>query len=501
MPSRPPWPTQRGSVFFADAADSSRLSRAVAAGRIRRLGRGVYTADLESSADGLMARNRWRIVAHFVPDALIADRSAAVAGRLTETVLFVVSNERSEPVELPGLIVAPRRGVGPLPDDPPWAEGLRMASLARALVDNLAISRKRGRGPARTLSRREYEDWVARLAHQYTVDQLNNIRDRAKEIAAELGHPERIEAIDDTIGAGLGTRQVRAAGRLLAARQRRTDWDPARLELFTAVARGLPEAIRALDVLETLPATEDELDSSLPFYEAYFSNFIEGTEFTIDEAERIVNSGVIPASRPEDAHDILGTYRLVADPVERAEVADAPDEFLDQLCRWHAQVMEGRPAKRPGMWKEVPNQAGTYTFVAPELVEGTLLEGFSLLGSLDAPFARALYLMLVVAEVHPFADGNGRLARAVMNAVLTAAGETRILVPIVWRNEYLTVMRQVSRERRIDLYVRTLGFARQWTSRITWNDAPVTRAQLDITNALLDSTEAEHTGRRLTLPN
>jgi Fic family protein len=83
------------------------------------------------------------------------------------------------------------------------------------------------------------------------------------------------------------------------------------------------------------------------------------------------------------------------------------------------------------MWKEIPNQAGTYTFVAPKLVEGTLLEGFALLGSLGPPIARALYLMLMVSEVHPFDDGNGRLARAVMNAVLTAAGETRILVPIV----------------------------------------------------------------------
>jgi Fic family protein len=501
MPSAPVWPTQPGSVFFADAAESSRLSRAVAAGQIRRLGRGIYSADLERGADELIARNRWRVVAHFVPDALIADRSAAIAGRLTEAVLFVVSNERSEAIELPGLIIVPRRGVGPLSDDLPWSEGLRMASLARALVDNLAISRRRGRGPARTLSRREYEDWVARLAQQHTVDQLNNIRDRAKEIAAELGHPERIEVIDNIIGAGLGTRQVRAAGRLLVARQRGTAWDPARMELFTAVARDLPQAIRTLDVLETLPAAGHELHSSLPFYEAYFSNFIEGTEFTIDEAERIVKSGVIPANRAEDAHDILGTYRLLADAVDRTYVADAPDEFLDQLRRWHAHIMQGRPAKRPGMWKETPNQTGTYTFVAPELVEGTLLEGFALLGSIDLPIARALYLMLIVSEVHPFDDGNGRLARAGMNAVLTAAGETRILVPIVWRNEYLTALRQLSRERRINLYVRTLGFAQQWTSRITWNDAAVTRAQLEVTNALLDSTEAEETGRQLILPD
>ena len=50
------------------------------------------------------------------------------------------------------------------------------------------------------------------------------------------------------------------------------------------------------------------------FFEAYFSNFIEGTEFEIDEAEEIVFGGVIPEERPADAHDVLGTFGVVTDP-------------------------------------------------------------------------------------------------------------------------------------------------------------------------------------------
>ncbi len=34
----------------------------------------------------------------------------------------------------------------------------------------------------------------------------------------------------------------------------------------------------------------------------------------------------------------------------------------------------------------------------------------------DAGFPRALLAMFVVAEVHPFNDGNGRLARLVISA-------------------------------------------------------------------------------------
>jgi Fic family protein len=37
--------------------------------------------------------------------------------------------------------------------------------------------------------------------------------------------------------------------------------------------------------------------------------------------------------------------------------------------------------------------------------------------------------MFLISEVHPFDDGNGRVARAFMNAELVAAGHCRILIP------------------------------------------------------------------------
>jgi Fic family protein len=41
--------------------------------------------------------------------------------------------------------------------------------------------------------------------------------------------------------------------------------------------------------------------------------------------------------------------------------------------------------------------------------------------------------MFLVAEVHPFSDGNGRLSRIMMNPELVAAGEQRIVVPTIYR--------------------------------------------------------------------
>lgn len=48
----------------------------------------------------------------------------------------------------------------------------------------------------------------------------------------------------------------------------------------------------------------------------------------------------------------------------------------------------------------------------PGLVRGTLMRGWEIARALRTPFQRAAMVMFVLTEVHPFADGNGRIARA-----------------------------------------------------------------------------------------
>jgi hypothetical protein len=503
MARRPttPWPTTPGSVFFGDVSSVATLSRAVRDGRVRRVARGLYTADLRTGPVELVARNRWLIVARLVPDALIADRSAAGGGMPAAGVLTVVSSLRREDLALPGLVIAPRPGPGPLEDDLGWAAGLRLTSDGRTLVDNLAVSRGRSGKVARTLSRAELEDWVVRTAQRRPDGWLVGLRSRALQICEELGVPERGPLVEEILGVAAGTRKARdGAGRLLLARAAGREFDPARVARFDDLARFLAAIPDDLDIPSLLPARADEPVTSLPFFEAYFSNFIEGTEFTVEEAEAIVASQEIPADRPEDAHDVLGTFEAVADPELRAAVPDTSDQLLALLERRHRLVMGGRPDKRPGRFKEKSNQAGSYVFVAPGLVEGTLVEGFRRLVDLPPGFPRAVYELFLISEVHPYDDGNGRVARAAMCAELTAADAARIVVPIVFRNEYQTALRSLSRDGRTDLYVRTLAYAWRWTASMPWQDRAAVDGYLVATNALTDSTDAERAGIRLQLP-
>src|SRR5205823_6347889 len=136
-------------------------------------------------------------------------------------------------------------------------------------------------------------------------------------------------------------------------------------------------------------------------------------------------------------HDVLGTFRIVSDLTEMSRIPTNADEFEALLKDRHARIMEGRPDKKPGEFKTQGNQAGNTAFVIPDLARGTLEKGFEFLNALGEPLQRAIFMMFLVSEVHPFVDGNGRVARAMMNAELVATGQERIIIPTAYRTDYL----------------------------------------------------------------
>lgn len=90
------------------------------------------------------------------------------------------------------------------------------------------------------------------------------------------------------------------------------------------------------------------------------------------------------------------------------------------------------------------NRAGNTIFVSPELVLGTLEKGFEIIMAASTPANRAALATFVVAEVHPFTDGNGRTARLALNLFLSAAGLTRIIIPTAYRDDYPSALKAMS---------------------------------------------------------
>src|ERR1039458_5607060 len=214
----------------------------------------------------------------------------------------------------------------------------------------------------------------------------------------------------------------------------------------------------------------------------------------------IVFKGHLPPARPADAHDVLGTWKVVSGKREMSLLPRNIEELTAILNSRHARVMEGRPEQGPGRFKTEANRAGSTFFVAPELVSGTLAKGFEIYRSLAAPLHRAIFMMFLISEVHPFADVNGRVARIMMNAELVASGESRIVVPTVYRNNYLMALKALSQNGITGAVVRMLDFAQRYTSAVDFADLNRARFILERTNAFADPNEADARGISLILP-
>ena len=110
----------------------------------------------------------------------------------------------------------------------------------------------------------------------------------------------------------------------------------------------------------------------------------------------------------------------------------------------------------PGTFKIVNNQAGNSIFVDHTLVKGTLIQGFKFYAALKEPMARAIFVMFMISEVHPFTDGNGRIARIMMNAELFHGDLSRIIVPTVFREDYILALRKFLRLKEPDAFIRVM---------------------------------------------
>jgi fido (protein-threonine AMPylation protein) len=73
--------------------------------------------------------------------------------------------------------------------------------------------------------------------------------------------------------------------------------------------------------------------------------------------------------------------------------------------------------------------------------------------------------MFLVSDVHPFVDGNGRIARIMMNAELVAAGRSTIIIPTVYRDDYLLALRALTRRDRPTPLVNALVAAQRFSHR------------------------------------
>jgi Fic family protein len=472
-------------IIIGNKERANEIRKLERGGLIKKIAPRVYSSSLEEPPEKTVMRNWYRLVSELFPDAFLSYRSALERKPTAGGHLYLTRSYRGM-VELPGLSLHFYKGPDALEDDIVFFGNLKASGLPRAYLENLQKTKRSGE-ESKSLNREQLEEKIESYLRAKGEDALNQLRDRAKIIALQLKMEKEFselnQLITDLLGTGLLKNLVSPIAR---ARVLGEPVDAERIKLFESVYEEL--------VKNEYPDYQDQNRTirsyqNFAFFESYFSNYIEGTEFTIEEARQIITTETPLPARDEDSHDVLGTYQIVSDRNEMSVLPNSPDHLLKLLRERHAFLLSGRKTKNPGEFKDKNNRAGSTEFVEMELVPGTLKKGFDWYSMLQHPFAKAAYMMFIVSEVHPFLDGNGRIARVMMNAELSSKGLSKIIIPTVYREDYIGTLKKLTKQRDADSYIRMMLRAWEFSSHVHGESLEAMEKYLTACNAFLGDRE------------
>lgn len=455
-------------LIFPSSKETQKAYRLTAKGEWNRIRNGIYIDSYDSIEITRTLNNHWMEVACKIFDDPVAVARTATELKPAEGRLYFVSNKLKSPrvVKVGHLEFVVSHGN--------VDQGVEQVSLnmkrskpARYCLENLALSRG-NENSKKTLGNQWVERELVKIIRRGGEKAINDLRDEARSLAVALGLEEEFKNLNALIASLLRSRPAEGVLQTCPgmAEAKGEPFDQFRLERF----RALSEYLKTTE----LSPNDYEYNKSgwrnLTFFESYFSNYIEGTEFTLEEAEEIAFDKKVIYERPQDSHDVLAHIEISGDMTEMYRIPADTAELIDILKVRHGILLSERPDKRPGRFKEKPNQAGGTSFVLPELVEGTLLQGFDVYQSLPAGMLRAIFIHFMISEIHPFDDGNGRLSRIMMNSELVSQDQYKLVIPIVHRDSYLNGLRSSTRQGRFRTMVKVLQQMQCYTATLDWSE-------------------------------
>lgn len=191
----------------------------------------------------------------------------------------------------------------------------------------------------------------------------------------------------------------------------------------------------------------------------YNSTAIEGNSLALGETAFVLQEGLAVGGKPLKDHlAVVGHAKaidLIYDLAQNNTLFTEKELF--RLCRM-VQAEQVSDVHGPaGGWKKEPNSTVgmvdgkpvAFEFATPADVPSLMTSWFDLYHELDrglVPEDNGRAMLSHVAlhasfvRIHPFSDGNGRLARLVANLPVIRSGLPPVIIPRQQRKEYMDIL-------------------------------------------------------------
>lgn len=208
--------------------------------------------------------------------------------------------------------------------------------------------------------------------------------------------------------------------------------------------------------------------------DAYHSLSIEGYRVTPDVIDRVRSGEWNPEGSESDrrSHDALAArgywqaFELVREDIARIISGTAPGNLVRKSHRqWFRELFQ--PCVEAGIidaeslagYRNIAVYLRGSRHVPPrfEVVREAMPALFDLLQEEPEASVRAVLGHWLFGYVHPYPDGNGRLARFLMNAMLASGGYPWTVIRVEDRDEYLAALERASVEGDVGPFARFVG--------------------------------------------
>lgn len=194
------------------------------------------------------------------------------------------------------------------------------------------------------------------------------------------------------------------------------------------------------------PFADETLASLKSYYRVgltWSSNALEGNSLTESETKVVIEDGLTIEGKPlRDVYEAVGhakAYDFVYQLVARKELTEADVLMLHQL--FYQQIS----AQQAGQYRTVPVfiSGSNYAVTPPNKLAAEMKKFVAWFNKNElkrnpVEFAAIAHKKFVF--IHPFIDGNGRVARLLMNLALLRHDYTIAIIPAVLRREYIAAL-------------------------------------------------------------
>lgn len=212
-----------------------------------------------------------------------------------------------------------------------------------------------------------------------------------------------------------------------------------------------------LEILKEIDKLQEEINAYRPlpastlkqlkeYYRVgltYTSNALEGNSLTETETKIVLEDGITIGGKPiRDYYEALGHSEACDYVYKLAKDKSFIEEDIKKLHKlFYYRIDETRAGRYRK--EKVFISGSKYPLPAPEKVTGLMDEFMSKVKDIEKKNHPVEYSALAhkeIAFIHPFIDGNGRVARLLMNMVLLQKGYVIAIIPPILRRDYIQAL-------------------------------------------------------------